>query len=46
MPPKKNTKKREKAKYCLICNKDKKSPKKVKCCSPDMTTKDKASWNI
>ncbi len=37
--------KKEKTYICSVCGKGKKSSKKVKCCSKDMTAKKRGTWN-
>lgn len=38
--------KKEKTYICVVCGKKTKAKKKVKCCSRDMVSEDKGSWNM
>jgi len=38
-------KKKEKTYICVVCDKTKKSSKKVKCCSKDMVSRERGTWN-
>ena len=38
--------KKERTYVCIVCGKKKKSDKQTRCCSKNMTAKDKGSWNM